>query len=305
MTKTMESLRSRAPSPKAMEYSSPVKLEAPSGNYFAVPESVILDADANDKRVTAFSFFSVRRGLDCEVTFSVNNIVKWTGREPNRYANGINAKFSQAIERLANEGYISLSGKPSNSSSVDAVFSLDKITEQCRQKKRRFAIIYVDELKKILGYANPNAKDSFFNNDILLLVFAYLRMMIRRRMNSLLPEERNIGGERSHEHDVEMRRIRMPETHDEYYCDMADKLGLSPRAVSDAVDILNELGLIYSEPLPRVMHDGKWRTTHTLFCNRYKREGSYLLAEGRDYYISEAKRRKRQLNLCASKAAEK
>ena len=277
------------------EYQNPVKLNGDSGIYFSVPDSVILDADANDKRVTAFSFFSIRRGLDRGVSFSINSIVKWIGRKQNRNSNGINGKLIQAIERLRDDEYISFSDKLTNSSCIDATFNTCKVSEECN--RGRFAVIYFDELKKILDYKNPNSKDAFLNNDVILLVFAYLRMEIYRRSNSLRPEEINIGNKRSHELDVETRRIRCPEAYDCYYYEIAEKLGISARTVSKAVVVLNELGLIYSESLPRVNVDGKWRTDRTIFCNAYRREGGYLLKDGSEYYLPEIDRKKKKLRI--------
>lgn len=277
------------------EYLSPVKLSGISGNRFAVPHSIITDSDMNDKRVTAFSFFSVRRGLDCCLTFSLNNIVKWTGRKPNRHENGINDKFAQAVEYLEDQGYLTLSGKPGHTSCVDACLSLDRIAEECECD--RFAVIYLDELRKILDYKNPNSKDVFLNSDVVLLVFAYLRMMIFRRRNRLLPEEIGVGGIYNRELDIETRRKKSPDTYNGYYCDMADELGITSRTFSKAVDALNDMGLIYSESLPRVKHDGKWKTTHTVFCNAYKREGDCLLASGEEYYLAEVENKKNKLNI--------
>lgn len=290
-----DSLSRRSSSSKSYEYSNPAKLNGDSGIYFTVPESIILDSDANDKRVTAFSFFSVRRGLDCGVTFSVNSMVKWMGRKQNRNSNGINGKLVQAIERLRDNGYISFSDKLTNSSFVDASFDMSKVSDECTQG--RFAVIYLDELKKILDYRNPNPKDAFLNNDVILLVFAYLRMKIIRRRNELFPEEVNADGKRSHEYDVKTRRIRSPEAYDCYYSEIAEELGISARTVSKAVAVLNEIGLVYSESLPRINKDGKWRTDRTVFCNAYKREGGKLLDDGSEYCISEIDRKKRKLKI--------
>lgn len=273
---------------RIFEYPSPTKIGCPNGNYFVVPSSIILSKEVNDKRVTAFSFFSVRRGLDYKVSFSLNSLVQWAGRKPDRHKNGVNAKFLKAVEYLSDEGYVHISDTISNSSYIDAYFDNDKVSDECN----RFATIYIDELNKILEYENPNPKDTFLNGDVLLLVFSYLRMKIFRRRNMLLPEEINIDNRNDHQYDVETRRISSPEAYSGYYCEIADELGLTARTVSKAVDALMDLELIYHEALPRVKHDGKWKTTHTLFCNFYKREKDNILAYGKDYYLQEIKRKK-------------
>lgn len=281
--------------PDKYEYPSPVELNNESGSYFAIPASVILDTNMNEKRTTIFSFFSIRRGLDCGLMFSVNNIVKWTGKQPNRNANGINNKIIQIIEALKSGGYLTLSEDVDNSSCIEAIFNLQKISQECEYD--RFAIIYVDELKKILNYQNPNAKDSFLNSDVILLVFAYLRMKIYRRRNKLFPEEINVDNKNNHQYDIDVRRLRSPDAYDCYYYEIAEELNLTTRTVSKAITTLNELGLIYSEPLPRIKYENKWRTDHTVFCNTYKREGSCLLISGENYYLLEVENKKKKLNI--------
>ena len=66
--------------------------------------------------------------------------------------------------------------------------------------------------------------------------------------------------------------------------------------MSKAVAVLNELDLIYSESLPRIKYENKWRTDHTIFCNAYKREGNYLLISGKEYYQLEVENKKRKLS---------
>lgn len=290
------------------EYPNPTELDSISGNYFVVPASIILDTGINDKRVTIFSFFSTRRGLDCCLSFTVNTIIRWLGKKPNRNTNGINNKIIQTISYLSQNKYLTLyDDLISASYEVDAMFNLSKVTEECNRE--RFAVIYLDELKKILSYQNPNTKDTYLNSDIILLVFAYLRMKIYRRRNELLPEEFNLNNKNSHDYDIKSRKRISPDAYNCFYLDMAKELGISARAVSKAVDILNNIGFIYSEALPRIKYnDGekeKWRTDHTIFCNTYKREGNYLLADGEDYYLTEIENKKKKLNIFDKRSSNK
>lgn len=279
------------------EYSSYVDLDDVSCNYFRVPSSIISGIDIGDKRVSVFSFFSIRRGLDRNLLFSVNNIVKWMKKQPNRNANGINNKIIQTIKNLSDWGYLELFDELNNSSCIEANFNLQKISHECDERKDGFALIYLDELNKILSYQDLNTKDVFFNNDIVLLVFAYLRMKIYRRSNKLLLGEINLDNREDHEYDIKERMLRAPEAYDCYYYEIAEELGLSPRIVSKAVNVLWNLNLIYFEPLPRIKYNDKWRTDHTIFCNTYKREKNYLLASGSDYYMQEIVNKKKKLKI--------
>ena len=253
----------------------------------------------NEKRTTIFSYFSVKRGLDNMCEFSVNSIIKWSKKKPDRHKGGINDKVLLAVGALVEEGYLSLEEKLTSNVTIDSTWNVEKITEEC--KRNRFAVIYLDELKKILEYQNPNPKDTLLNTDIILLVFAYLRMKIYRRRNMMMPEEYNLDSKNDHEYDIQQRRTRSPEAYDCFYYEIGNELGITARAVSKAVEVLNELQLIYSEALPRIKYnDGetiKWRTDHTIFCNYYKREGSNLLAQGEQYYLIEINNKKKKLNI--------
>lgn len=289
--------------PERFEYSSPVELDTILGNYFAIPASIILDVDMTEKRTSVFSFFSIYRGLNSSLFFSINSIVKWMGKQPNRNANGINNKIIKVVNNLRDEGYLTLSEELNNSSCIEAVYNLSKISDECDCD--RFALIYLDELKQIINYHNPNPKDSFLNSDVVLLVFAYLRMKIFRRRNKLFPEEINVNGKNNHQYDIGARKLRSPDAYDCYYFEIAKELGLTARTVSKAVVVLGELGLIYSESLPRVKYENKWRTDHTIFCNMYKREGNHLLASGESYYLSEVENKKKKLNIVDNRKTKK
>lgn len=281
------------------EYPSPEKLDSISGSYFAIPASVILENTINEKRAAVFSFFSIRKGLDYSLLFSVNSISKWLRKQPDRHKNGVNDKIIQIIEYLKDKEYVTFYEKLKSSSCIEANFNLSKVLQECEHE--RFSIIYLDEINKILDYNDYNTKDSYMNNEIVLLVFAYLRMNIFRRKNKLFPEEVNLNDMHNTQYDIETRKEYNPDAYNCFYYEIAEDLGLSSRVISRSVEILNELKLIYSEPLPRVKYydddKEKWMTDHTIFCNWYKREGSYLLDDGEKYYLTEIENKKKKLNI--------
>lgn len=270
------------------EYSSPQKLDGVSRYFIKVPESIIYDDEVGDKLLTVFSFFSVRKGLDDKTMFTVNKMVEWSGKKPNRHVGSINSRFKDAIRYLDENGYISVDCDPSSISDAkccSARINMSKIHDECDDYD--FAVVYVDELEKILGWKSQNPKDTFSNNDTILRVFAYLRMIIKRRSNKMPNDEI----------DIEKRKAKWPEAWNGYYKNMAEVLNISDKAMSNVVDILCDLGLIYKETLDRKKYDGKWFTQQTIFCNAYKREGQYLLASGEEYYKDEIKNKKKILNI--------
>jgi hypothetical protein len=268
----------------------PVKSEGSAAIYFRVPASIILDREADNARVSAFSFFSVRRDIENVVTFTLNGMAKWLGRKPDRHSGGTNDRMSQCVSNLKERGIISVSGKIGNASEADATLNVDGITKECNENI--FAVIYLDELRKIMSHDVKSA-------DSTLLVFSWLRMRIIRRRNRLFQEEMAYG---SHETNVIKRRLRSPEAYDCYCYEIADELGISTRMASKAIDNLNKLGLIYSEQLPNERYklgDGqnetRWKTGRTIFCNRYKRENGSFLDGGIEYYSREIENKKKKL----------
>ena len=263
------------------------KLDSHSSKYIVIPSSVILDGKECEKLVTVFSYFFIKRGLDDAVSSSINMIAKWCGKNPNRSQRGISAKLLDAVNKLNEDGFISVSDNPSGANIVETNVNLGMITKLCQEDRERFATVYIDEVLKIVRYDGFGSSNKTLDNDVLLHVFTYLRMMIYRRKSD--PSATQYG-------DNDERKVRTTETYNCYIQDMAEELGLSPAIASDAIAVLRKMELIYFEPLSRLKYDDStWRTGHTVFCNWYKRESGYLVAEGSAYYEEEVKNRKKQL----------
>lgn len=277
-----------------LEYPKPIKLVDDAAYYFVIPAEIILEQTINKKLVAVFSYFSIKRGLDRFVQFSVNDMVAWIGKKPNRNVSGINNKVKICIEWLSERNYLSQNQMKDNSSISKVFLNLNKVRQEC--DTNRFATIYVDELQKIMTYKNNGKNSDFPCNELVLLVFAFLRMQIYRRSNKLLPEEINIDNKGNCEFDIQQRRKKCPEAYDAYYYQIAKELDLPVDNVSKAVANLGEIGLICSEELPRFKNGDKWCTDHTIFCNAYKREGSLLLDTGTDYICREISNKKAKLN---------
>lgn len=275
-----------------------VELDCYSRNYYSIPSSVIFDPDGvmNEKRISVFSFFSMFKAANDNLFFSVNSIVKWLGRKPNKHKNAINDKIHQNMDGLIYYGHLSMIDDCGNDSYCSqALVNMKSIRQECDIE--RFAIIYFDEYEKIMSYKFSNNKDVYLSNDSVLLVFAYLRSKIAKRRNELLPEEINLDNKNDLVYDIQKRKLKSPDVYNCFLMDIARELKLSDRVVSLSVSVLNELGLIYSVEMPRTRQDdSKWKTNHTLFCNAYKREGGYLLDSGEQYYLTEIENKKKKLN---------
>lgn len=254
-----------------------------ASNYISIPLSIILDDEIDIRRAAALSYLRCRCGIDGVVGFTIPSLVKWCGNKPDKRTNGINSKFLNVVDALNDRGYLTYLDEPSRTSYMECEFDLDYFYQECTGG---FAIIYLDEIKKIMNYKKENAKDSFLTNSTLLLVFAYLRAKIYRRPNELRPEQRNAAA-------IEKRKRELPEAYEDSLVKIYEEIGISQKTFSKAIDVLEEdLGLIVTDKAYRTKNKkGEFRTPHTIFANAYKREGKYLLASGEKYSRSEIERK--------------
>lgn len=245
--------------------------------YIYIPLSVIADKEMDVKRVGVFSYLRIHCGLNDTVGFTVSDIVEWCGMKPNKRDGKANDKFLSIIDDLANKGYLSYLTEKSKSAYIKCKLNMEYYFDRCSDG---YAVIYLDELEKILNY--KNLQGNSINNTTLLLVFAYFRNKIRRRPNELKPEEQTSDG-------IKKRRERLPDAFDSNISDIAKELRMHKQTLSKVIDILEqELELIVTDRAYRVKtEDSEFRTLPTIFANAYKREDKYLLNTGEDYSRTE------------------
>ena len=260
------------------EYSQ-VQLEGLSSKYIYIPLSVILDDELDIKRVGILSYLRIHCGLNDVVNFTVPDIVEWCGMKPNKRANKSNDNFLSIIDSLSDRGYLTYLTETSKSSYMKCKFDSAYYYDDCSDG---FAILYLDEIEKILNYKKENSNDNVLNNTTILLVFSFLRHRIRRRPNELKPEERTPDG-------IKNRRERLPEAHSGNINDFANEIGISSKTFSKIIDILEyDLHLIVTDRAYRVKNeDNEYRTLPTIFANAYKRDDRYLLITGDNYSRTE------------------
>ena len=260
------------------EYSK-ILLTDSKSKYIYVPMSVIEDNEMDVKRVGIFSYLRVHCGLNDLIGFTIPNMVEWCGGKPERKINGTNDKFLSVVDVLSDEGYLTYLTDRSRSSFMQCRFDTDYYYEECSDG---YAVIYLDELEKVMSYKKENSKDSTVNNTTILLVFAYFRNKIKRRPNELKPEERSLEG-------IKKRKERIPDAYYGNVNEIANDLGISSKTLSKVIDILEyDLELIVTDRPYRVKNkDNEFRTLPTIFANAYKREDKYLLNTGDDYSRTE------------------
>lgn len=256
-----------------------IQLEDLKSKYIYIPISVITDTELDTRRVGAFSYLRIHSGLNDVVGFTISDMVEWCGGKSDRRTNGTNDKFLNVIDSLSNRGYLTYSTEKSRSSYMKCKFNANYCYEEC---SNGFAVVYLDELEKIMNYKKEKLKDGTLNNTTILLVFAYLRNKIRRRPNELKPEESTSEG-------VRKRRERIPDAYDSSINNIAIEIGISSKTLSKIIDVLEqELKLIVTDRAYRVKNkDNEFRTLPTIFANAYKREDKYLLITGEEYSRTE------------------
>lgn len=264
------------------EYSK-TELKDKESRYVRIPWSIISNIELDTKRVVVFSYLSIRCGSDNIIGFTVPSMVKWCGSKPDKRTNGLNDKFLNVIDIFSDMGYLTYLTDRSRSSYIECEFNNDYYEQE---RSKGYSVVYVDEIEKIMNYKKSNSNDNVLTNNIILLVFAYLRYKIVRRPNELKVEER-------YPEFVKDRRKRLPEAYGSTINDMAEEVGISSKTFLKIIDILEcDLKLIVTDRAYRIRNeDGEFRTPPTIFANTYKREHTYLLAAGDEYCRDEVELR--------------
>ncbi len=277
-----------------MDYSelAQVALKGKSKNFVAIPESIIYDNQntLDTKRISILAYLFVRTGIDDNLLLSLKDIHDWLGKKVNKHTNRntITSEIKSLLEYYKSVGILNYSSELSYTSYIRAEFYKNKIFEKKEMNAdKRFAKIYLDELTTIIQYRATN-NNTRFDNSVVLLVFAYLRLNIYQN-NEL----------------TGYKEMSYPEAYNIYYKDIANELGISERTVSKAIDVLTNLDLIYVKHRNKIKyldsktHKEKYLIPTSIFCNTYKRvqiKGyTVQVAEGEEYYIAEVQKKIRKL----------
>lgn len=245
--------------------------------YIYIPSSLILDTKLDTKRVGVFSYIRVHCGLNDIIGFTITDMVQWCNMKPDIHKGKTNDKFIDVIDDLCDMDYLTYLTESNRSSYMKCKFNTEYYYDDC---SKGYAIIYLDELEKIMTY--KNLQGNSISNTLMLLVFSYFRYKIRRRPNELKPEERTLE-------NIKLRQYRLPDAFDSNITTIANDIGIHKQTLSKIIDVLEyELKLIVTDRPYRIKNeDGEFRTLPTIFANAYKREDKYLLATGDNYSRTE------------------
>lgn len=223
--------------------------------YFLVPKKIIYEYELSEKRIIVYIYFASKQGLDDTVGFSCDSIVKWAGYKTNYHKNKINDEISNLVNSISENGFFALDGNIIGNNFVEAQLNIEEFYPD-----NQFALIYNNELEKIINFKQYTKDVNRMNSSILLLVLSYLRSNMLRRQAEYNSDKSD-----------------KPEFCYRMYKDIEADIGLSSRYISRAVKILDEMGILAYKILPRWKDESdNWHTEVTLFANRYKYKDNRL-----------------------------
>lgn len=302
MAKTDNKMKSEETKKKLEDYP---ELQENEKRFIRVPKKIIFDGEYeydkyNDivcdengepiwnslglgkRRMGVFLYLFCKMSYDMEIFVSLKLLCDWLHKDVD-----VNRKNSgnQDLIRLFGEyekmGLIDIDKDEIKVTKiVEGKVNKSKLDDMCNGKDR-FAILYIDEIKKILDYDGEVQLDKWY----VLLVFAYFRLMI--------PCQGDFYG-----------AAEIAEAFDIHYRQIEDEFKLSERIVSKAVAILVELGILYERrrsPVAKYFYEGNKKVKKliprtSIFCNVYKRKDGRLIGYGEDYYEEEIKKKIEILN---------
>lgn len=202
--------------------------------------------------------------MNDKIGFNCKDIITWLGFKPDRHKGKINDQIYQLVIDLQNKDFLKLENKLSYEGFCKATLNSIKFYPQSS-----FALINYDEIDKLADFKNYISDTNRMTSSILFLVLSFIRLKMLRRT------------------DIQTIKNK-PEIYYRNISQIAIDIDISSRQVSNAIKILNQLDIIYSEELPRYQDKNKkWHSNVTIFVNKYKYIDKQLV---KDYdYLEELK----------------
>lgn len=185
--------------------------------FIKIPKDIIYCTDIDNKRALMFAYFCMKRTFDNNVQFSINHLCTWMKFKPNNKKGNINDQIYKALDVMKANDYFhaneSIAAK-NGDSLITLQINCDKF-DSCNN----FAVIYIDELQKILNFKSELGSKSIDVGSItpacLLLVLAYIRANMFGSSGCF-----------------------------RYYKTIASDIGVSRYSIAKAVNILSYLNII-------------------------------------------------------------
>ena len=193
-------------------------------------------------------------------------MIQWCGYKPNwnRHKNreSIYDKFLSSMQWIFSNGYIIDFDKSRfvQNTLQSSLLNLDLI-----EPNKDFAIIYDFEYETIMEYDSPYKP---LTKSVLLLVFSYIKAFTWNRFSS-------ISG-----HSEKTKKSK-PEIFHSQFEIMSQFIGIKPKMISKATEILEQMGLIKTHRMPSYQDsDGQWHTDDIIYVIPYK-----IIYQNKHFYI--------------------
>lgn len=207
-----------------------------------------------------YSYLCCRRALDDTVAFSIPELVKWTGLQPNYHKGKINEKYLDTLELLSHYGYFESCPDFNQLKSIgnsNDYYKINLNISKFDTPEDGFGIIYFDELQKIINFKkeleNKKIDTSRLTSAYILLLLSYIRVNIRKNTDK-------------------------PECCYRLYKTISEDIGISERYITRIVEILDVMNIVKFQECKRERYkkDGKYKflTTPKIFVDyrRFKKD---------------------------------
>lgn len=152
-------------------------------NYIIIPRELIYKNELSEKRILLYSYMCCKRSLDDTVGFSISHIVDWSRLNPDFRNGKVNDKFIDMLKEFAMQNYFEeypdFNKFKKSQQSSETYYEL-KLNREKFDLSGNFAIIYFDELKKIINFKRELEHSEInllrMSSANILLLLAYIRV---------------------------------------------------------------------------------------------------------------------------------
>lgn len=225
--------------------------------YVKVPKQIILENSLTEHRISVLCYLNYNQTWEKTIGYSPIHMIQWSGYKANwrKLPNGnknIYDKFLDCMNWYFENGYII---DFDSKKYIRNTFQSSLLNADIIFPKNNFGLIYDFEIKAITNYKSSYTS---LNKSILLLVLSYIRAFTWIRSNE-------VSG-----HSEKSKRNK-PEIFYSHFKTIGENLGINPKLVSRATDILRDLGILKVYEMPTYQDENKyWHNGETIFICPYK-----------------------------------
>lgn len=235
----------------------PINIEFTPKHYIKIHKEIIAAHILPEHRISVLTYLNYNQTWDNTVNYSPIHMIQWSGYKPNwrkRAGNkeNIYEKFKKCMNWYFENGYI-IDFDETNF--IKNNFQSSLLNKEKLLPENNFGIIYDFELSAIMNYEISYKP---LNKSIIILLLAYVRAYTWNRKTEPTGHS-------------ESSKKRKPEIFHSQFEFIGSFIGVSPRLVSKATSILQELGLLVTYRMPSFRDiEGVWHSDDIIYVCPYK-----------------------------------